>query len=67
MSNHQHQCATNYFAHSKCDCGAAQDSATQKLLEDIAKYGANMMWHLKPDTEAGKLYARIEKATGATP
>lgn len=31
-------------------------------LQDVAKYGANMMWHLKPDTEAGKLFDRIESA-----
>lgn len=39
--------------------------STVKLLEDLAKYGANMMWHLKPHTEAGKLYARIEQELAA--
>lgn len=58
--NHQHQCAVNYLSRAKCDCGAAQVAEMRKLLEDIAQYGANMMWHFKPDTEAGKLYNRIE-------
>jgi hypothetical protein len=37
------------------------DQETVKLLNDIAKFGANQMWHFKPDTAAGKLYVRIEQ------
>lgn len=36
------------------------DQKTVELLNDIAKFGANQMWHLRPDTAAGKLYDRIE-------
>lgn len=39
---------------------ASEDNTA--LLKDIAVYGANMMWHLKPDTAAGRLYARIEQS-----
>jgi hypothetical protein len=36
------------------------DRKTLVLLNDLAKFGANQMWHFKPDTAAGKLYIRLE-------
>jgi hypothetical protein len=38
-----------------------RQTKTLTLLKDVQKFGANQMWHFKPDTAAGKLYVRIEQ------
>jgi hypothetical protein len=37
------------------------DAYTLKLLRDVRRLAAAFMWHMRPDSEGGKMYVRIDE------